>query len=236
MAANPQGQSPPSLAEERQRLTRSRIRQAAMEVIARRGYDATVDEIAELSGVSPRTIFRHYESHDLLIAATVKDMFEAGARPIENLPSPADDLDGWLKGLALAAHTRNVEILGNAFWDLHAHNSQRSATLAELGAHRREYRRKAMRSLTTLAWRSAGGTGEPPQDLLLAFGLYLSAFTAHALTVDFDQTPAQNWDTHRRHLEDASPASGGGATLRRCCRRGWRSRGLIQAQHAPTGG
>ncbi len=161
-----------------------------MEVIARRGYDATVDEIAELSGVSPRTIFRHYESHDLLIAATVKDMFDAGARPIENLPSHTDDLDGWLETLAVAAHTRNVEILGNAFWDLHS-NGKLSKTLAELGAHRREYRRKAIRSLTTLAWRSAGGTGAPPQDLLLVFGLNLSAFTTHALMVDFGQTPAQ---------------------------------------------
>ena len=145
----------------------------------------------ELSGVSPRTIFRHYQSHDVLIAATVKDMFEAGARPIENLPSPADDLDGWLEALAVAAHTRNVEILGNAFWDLHAQNGKMSAILTELGAFRREYRRKAMRSLTALAWRSAGGTGEPPEDLVLAFALNLSAFTTQALMIDFDQTPAQ---------------------------------------------
>jgi hypothetical protein len=48
-----------------------------------------------------------------------------------------------------------------------------------------------MRSLTTLAWRSAGGSGAPPQDLLLAFSLNLSAFTTHALIVDFDRTPAQ---------------------------------------------
>jgi AcrR family transcriptional regulator len=182
---------PPSLAQDQQQLTRSRIRRAAMEVVAQRGYDATVDEIAQLSGVSPRTIFRHYQSHDVLIAATVKDMFEAGARPIENLPSPADDLDGWLETLAVAAHTRNVEILGNAFWDLHAQKSKMSAILTELGAFRREYRRKAMRSLTALAWRSAGGIGEPPEDLVLAFALNFSAFTTQALTIDFDQTPAQ---------------------------------------------
>jgi hypothetical protein len=95
-----------------------------------------------------------------------------------------------LEALAVAAHTRNVEILGNAFWDLHS-TSKMSKTLAELGAQRREYRRKAIRSLTTLAWRSGGGTGAPPQDLLLAFGLNLSAFTTHALIADFDRTPAQ---------------------------------------------
>src|SRR5579863_2390420 len=59
-----------SLAEERRDLTRCRIRQAAMEVIAQRGFNATVEEIAQRSGVSPRTIFRHYATHDRLIAAT----------------------------------------------------------------------------------------------------------------------------------------------------------------------
>jgi len=101
-----------------------------MEVVARRGFDATVDEIAQVSGVSPRTIFRHYASHDELIAATVKDMFEAGDRPIENLPSHSDDLDGWLEVLALTAHTRNAEILADAFWDLHAPNRKMSEELS----------------------------------------------------------------------------------------------------------
>jgi hypothetical protein len=42
-----------------------------------------------------------------------------------------------------------------------------------------------------LSWRAAGGTGEPPDDLILAFALHLSAFTTQALMVDFDQSPAQ---------------------------------------------
>ena len=92
-----------------------------MEVVARRGFGATVDEIAKVSGVSPRTVFRHYASHDLLIATTVKDMYEAsGQRPIENLPTPDADLEGWIDGLAVTIHTRNAEILGDAFWDIHA--------------------------------------------------------------------------------------------------------------------
>jgi AcrR family transcriptional regulator len=74
------GATPASAAEERQQLTRSRIRRAAMEVVARRGFDATVEEIAEVSCVSARTIFRHFVSHDRLIAETVRDMFR-GLRP-----------------------------------------------------------------------------------------------------------------------------------------------------------
>ena len=187
----PDRQPPLSLVEEQRELTRVRIRRAAMEVVARRGFDATLDEIAQVSGVSPRTIFRHYASHDQLIAATVKDMFEVGDRPMEDLPSYTDDFDGWLEVLALTAHTRNFEILGNAFWDLHAPSRKLSEVLSEVGTVRREYRRSAMHYLVTMAWQAAGGTGEPPGDLALAFGLNLSAFTTQALMIDFDQTPAQ---------------------------------------------
>ncbi|HLN41296.1 MAG TPA: TetR/AcrR family transcriptional regulator [Acidimicrobiales bacterium] len=184
-------EAPSSLAEERQRLTRSRIRRAAMEVVARRGFDATVEEIAQLSGVSPRTIFRHYKSHDRLIVATVKDMWEAcGQRPIEGLPSPSEDLDGWLEGLALTIHTRNAEIIGEAFWDIHAPRDKDSDALSEVPDLRREYRVRGVEYLASLAWRTAGGVGDPPQALTLAFALHFSAFATQALMIDFDQTPA----------------------------------------------
>jgi len=163
-----------------------------MEVVARRGFDATVDEIAQLSGVSPRTIFRHYASHDQLIVATVKDMCEAcGRKPIEGLPSPTDDLEGWIEGVALTIHTRNAEIFGEAFWDIHAPSRNASAVLSEVDALRHESRTQGIQFLASLAWQKAGGTGEPPQDLVLAFALYFSAFTTQALMVDFDQSPTE---------------------------------------------
>ena len=183
---------PTSLAEEQRQLTRNRIRQAAMQVVAQRGFDATIEEIARVSGVSPRTIFRHYSSQSNLIICTVKDMFEAcGRRPIEGLPSPEVDLDGWLSGLGIAIHTRNAEILGEAFWDLHAPDLKESEALAEVSVLRRESRRRGVHYLVALAWRVAGGVGEPPEHLELAFALHFSAFTTQALMIDFDQTPSQ---------------------------------------------
>lgn len=190
--STPPKESTQSLAEDQQQLTRSRIRQAAMEVVARRGFDATVDEIAKVSGISPRTIFRHYSSRELLIITTVKDMYEAcGRRPIEGLPAPTDDLDGWIEGLAVTIHTRNAEILGDAFWDIHAPRHDPSDALSELDTFRREYRIRGVRYLANLAWESTGGVGPPPPDLELAFALMFSAFTTQALMVDFDQTPGQ---------------------------------------------
>ena len=63
-----------------------------MEVVARRGFDATVAELAEVSGVSERTIFRHFMSHDQLIAETARDMFEACG-----LPRQSVDIDRWVQ-------------------------------------------------------------------------------------------------------------------------------------------
>jgi AcrR family transcriptional regulator len=188
----PERTPPRPLIEEQGELTRSRIRQAAMDVVARHGFHATVDEIARASGVSPRTIFRHYATQAGLILATVRDMFQAvGRRPIEGLPSPDEDLDGWLEVLAMTIHKRNAEIIGNAFWDLHAPDMEESETLGDVAALRRSARLSGVRSITSIAWRAAGGMGDPPSSLALAFALNFSTFATQALMIDFDQSPAQ---------------------------------------------
>jgi AcrR family transcriptional regulator len=197
---------PPSLAAERQELTRTRIRRAAMAMVAQHGFATTVDQIADFSGVSPRTIFRHYGSHDRLIAETVRDMFEeCGRYPdvgsprdaddvaawIERLPQQVADVDGWLEVLAVTIHTRMAEVFGTAFWDIYAPPRPGSEALAEVAELCRAYRLRGMRYMAALAWRSAGGEGEPPDDLTLAFALHLSAHTTQALMTDFGCTPTQ---------------------------------------------
>ena len=180
----------PSLDVEHQQLTRARVLAAAREVTARRGFDATVDEIAQEAGVSPRTVFRLYVSHDKLMAEVVKDMFAAcGMRPIEGLPTPAQDLPGWIEGLALTIHTRNAQIIGRAFWDIHGPRVDASDEFAEIRTLRRQLRIEGIKYLVTLAWNAAGGRSEPPQDLIWAFALHFSTFTTHALMIDFDLSP-----------------------------------------------
>ena len=111
--------------------TRARIRAAARCVIARKGFDATVEEIADEAKLSQRTVFRQYESRDALIVDAVRDMFEAcGERPIVGLPRADQDLDGWIEGLAITIHTRNAEIIGQAFWDIHSRH--KSPTLEQI--------------------------------------------------------------------------------------------------------
>ncbi len=183
------GSPPDSLAEEQQRLTRTRILRAATHVVARRGFDATVDEIARAAEVSTRTVFRHYTSHDQLMVATIKEMFELCGRRTEGVPSPRHDLEGWIAGLSRAVHTRNAEIIGEAFWDIHAPARKGSAVLAEVEEIRRRSRVRGVHRVTGLAWTWAGGEGEPPHDLVMAFALNFSAFTTQALMVDFDLRP-----------------------------------------------
>jgi AcrR family transcriptional regulator len=189
-----------SLDDERRGVTRSRIRRAAMEVVAERGFDATVDEIAQAAEVSSRTVFRHYSTHDELIAATVRDMFEACGLPrrvedfdalIDSLPQLFHDLDSWIDGMAYAFHTRSAQIFGAAFWDIHSPRPRPSPVLREVDALRRDYRLRGTRHVVNVVWQKAGGTGEPPEDLVLAFALYLSAFTTQALSTDFKLTPTQ---------------------------------------------
>ncbi len=172
-----------------------------MEVVARQGFDATVAEIAEVSGVSERTIFRHFMSHDRLIAETARDMFEACGLPrqsvdidrwVEGIPHPVEDLDDWIQHIAVTFHARSASIFGAAFWDIYAPPADNaSEVLSEIAILRRDYRLRGVSYVVDLIWRRAGGTGEPPEDLVMAFALNLSVFTTNALMVDFEQTPTQ---------------------------------------------
>ena len=127
-------------------------------------------------------------------------MFEACGLPaqgedfdtwIKGVPLPLEDLDRLLEFVAVTMHTRSAEIIGDAFWDLHAPRADTSAVLSEVGILRRDFRVRGIDYLVNFVWQMAGGRGEPPRDLVLAFALNLSAFTTRALMIDFDQTPAQ---------------------------------------------
>ncbi len=160
-----------------------------MPVVARKGFDATVEEIARSCAVSPRTIFRHFESHDVLIVETVKVMFDAMGHRATGIPPLTDDVWGWLEGLAKIVHERNAEILGDAFWDTHAPPPAGSGVLRNVATLRRDFRLRGVGYLTEIAWQAAGGVGQPPDLVRMAFALLFSAFTTQALMVDFERRP-----------------------------------------------
>ncbi len=160
-----------------------------MAVVARKGSGATVDEIAQACAVSPRTIFRHFESHDALIVETVKVMFDAIGHRATGIPSLSDNFWDWLEGLAKIVHARNAEILGDAFWDTHAPPPADSDVLRQVATLRRNSRLRGIGYLTDTAWGAAGGRGRAPKVVESAFALLFSAFTTQALMVDFERRP-----------------------------------------------
>jgi AcrR family transcriptional regulator len=182
-------EAPRNLASAQKELARARIQAAAQEVVAQRGFAATVEEIAQISGVSPRTVYRHYQTHDRLIASTVKAMYFDDW--IKDLNFSADNFEGWFKEFLVRVHRRSADVIGAAFWDIHGPRTESSEILSEVDALRRDFRLRGMRHIASLVWHMAGGAGDPPDDLVLAFALNMSAFATRALIADFDQTPEQ---------------------------------------------
>jgi AcrR family transcriptional regulator len=186
-----EGNGAASLADEKRQLTETRILRAAVAAMALRGFSATVDEIAGLAGISARTIYRYFGTHDELIAAGIREGLSAAGQPISGLPSVKEDLDGWIDRIALEAHVRNAAIIGAAFWDVLGPNPSASKEIEAARALRRPARIEWMTYLAGIAWTIAGGKGEPPRSVVTTFALALSAFTSHALAADFDYGPEQ---------------------------------------------
>jgi AcrR family transcriptional regulator len=186
-----EGHEVPSLAAEKRQLTERRIRRAAMEAMAVRGFAATVEEIAARAGVSSRTVYRYFATHDELIAAGIREGLQAAGQPIPGSPSVGEDFDGWLERIALEAHTKNATVVGAAFWDVLGPAPSASKEIEAARALRRPTRMKWMNRLSVIAWTAAGGEGEPPSTVVMTFALALSAFTFHALAADFGYGPEE---------------------------------------------
>ncbi len=187
----PDGNQVSSLEAEKRLLTEKRILRATTATMAQRGFSATVDEIAAVAGVSPRTIYRYFETRDHLIAAGVRQILKAAGNAIPDLPSVHDDLDGWIDRIALTAHARNTTIIGATFWDLVKPLSSASDEIEEVRALRRPTRMQWITGLSAIAWMASGGKGQPPSSVVTTFALALSAFTTHALAADFDYGPEE---------------------------------------------
>jgi AcrR family transcriptional regulator len=104
-----------SLAGDKRQATVDRILQAARHLIGERGIDLTMDEIAEVAGVGRRTVFRHFNSREALLAAAI----ESGIRRYgEQLPVYAGgDWHEWLGQMCHAMHRLNGNY-GRGSWEL----------------------------------------------------------------------------------------------------------------------
>jgi len=165
----------PTLGEETRAVTRARIVRGATVALARSGFDVTVDDIAAAAGVSRRTVFRHFATHDEVVAAAVSEILASYDRLIPEGPDPETDLETWLTETAVTLHELNAGLVGRAFWDLHVERPGISP------AERHRQRVGHAARIARHAWRVGQGTGHPPSWVIDAFSLQLSGFATNCL-------------------------------------------------------
>jgi AcrR family transcriptional regulator len=84
-----------SLAERKRQLVRDELAEAALQLLAKQGYEeTTVDHIAAAAGVSRRTFFRHFQSKEDVLVQFLSDLgtamcAELSARPASEPPPVA---------------------------------------------------------------------------------------------------------------------------------------------------
>ncbi len=134
MATETGTRSGDELREQRRERNAREIRQAAMSLVAARGYaDVTVEDIAHEAGISERTFFRYFASKDHLLVAEAGSRIEVIHR---SLTEQDENLDAWeaLRN-AVLAQSASEESVGRsaAIW---AHLTKEApALLAKMIMH-----------------------------------------------------------------------------------------------------
>jgi AcrR family transcriptional regulator len=172
----------PTLAEAKRQATVDRVLASARRLVMTRGLDVTMDEIAEDAGVGRRTLFRHFETRERLVASAL----EAGVQVYgEMLPAFTGDWRTWLRALCEAAHKMQAGY-GPGYWELTS-RSDLPAEIAAVEKRRRTRRRDAMTRIARTLWREAGGAGDPPATFVASVSAHLSARFTAAVTNDVGQ-------------------------------------------------
>ncbi|MEU9516518.1 TetR family transcriptional regulator [Micromonospora sp. NPDC048169] len=104
-----------SMAERKRRLVADELRDAALMLLATRGFDAvTVDDIVAAAGMSRRTFFRYYASKEDVVVRFLADMgtdvvAELAARPGSEPPSVALRHAVWVPLASCTGHPDHAE-------------------------------------------------------------------------------------------------------------------------------
>jgi AcrR family transcriptional regulator len=172
-----------TLGDAKRQATVGIVLAAARQLLMARGLDVTMDEIAEEAGVSRRTLFRHFESRERLVAESL----EAGIQLYgELLPSFEGDWRAWLRAVCNAAHEMQASY-GPGYWELISRTDLPSE-IAAVEERRVVRRRKAMERIARHLWKEAGGAGDPPAMIIACVGAHLSARFTAAVMSDVGQS------------------------------------------------
>lgn len=156
-------------------------------VLATHGLSLTMDQIAEDSGISRRTLFRHFDSRDALVRAALDAAIDKYEEALTSASSIDCDLDEWLVKVITYTHRSHLSA-GRAIWQLSSTaDDELPPQLVAVTQRRRAMRRRVTNMLTNQAWEAAGGTGEPPDIVAEAMAMTVSSCTTHSLLRDLEQ-------------------------------------------------
>jgi len=173
-----------SVSAAKRRAATDHVLSATRRLLGSEGLDVTMDQIADASGVSRRTLFRQFETRERLIAAA----FANGMRRYGDLlPAPSDHWQGWIHDLCEVAHRMNASY-GAGYWEMQT-RADLPPELAKVERRRREARQAAMRRIADNLWSASGGTAQTPEMLVHCVGAHLSAHFTAAVVGDADSTP-----------------------------------------------
>ena len=174
-----------SLLDDPKALPRLKLLRATMRLIADRGLDVTMDEIAEAAGINRRTLFRQVESRDVLLADALLSLMDWYETQIERAAPTDQPLEEWITALALQMMEIH-RVAGLGYWQLAATPDDRlPPELAAVNARRRRDRRANSPLTARAIWKRAGGTGQCPRVVLDAVAMSLSSFATRSMVEDF---------------------------------------------------
>jgi AcrR family transcriptional regulator len=104
----------PGLRERKKQRTRATLTDAAVELCLRQGFErTTVDQIAAIADVSPRTFSRYFATKDAVALALIDDAVQMAAAELERQPADINHLEALVKAYtAMYKNTRTAPANG----------------------------------------------------------------------------------------------------------------------------
>jgi AcrR family transcriptional regulator len=169
-------------------FVRSQAIAATRSLLAAHGLSLTMDQIADGSSISRRSLCRYFESRDALVRAALEAAITDYEARLTSVAATESALDEWLTRVIEHAHRSHLAA-GLAIWQLTStSDEQLGPELREVNSRRRIMRRRATQQLTDQAWAAAGGTGVPPVVVSEALAMAVSSYTTQSLVVDLGQS------------------------------------------------
>ncbi len=166
---------------------RTQAVEATRLLLATQGLSLTMDQIADGSGISRRSLFRYFDSRDALVRAAIESALVEYETQLASIAAIDGSLDDWLTRIIEHTHRSHLAA-GLAIWQLTSSPvDQLAPELRDVDERRRAMRRRATRQLTDQAWSAAGGTAAAPDVVVEAMAMAVSSYTTQSLVVDLGQ-------------------------------------------------